>query len=300
MVGYFRVTSAWERGKGFLRMGEALEIRFRDYEAYLDHARNHLRNGYCSLKCYEIARASWSTHARARSRCSKERGKKMERWGGRTKTRADRQLYTVLDRGIFNRPLSLLETRMAHFHLGCTFGTQSSAIKPVCKNFEKHRNIPLHGGNWTRRGGGEERRGDLAQVHNPSAARLYHEQPRDLAPRSFKIESKSRGGRRRGARVDDGAGERGRRKEKIRRWRRRRRRRGTSARSRATIRDHLPCSTGSSSLPDPPRRRWRRGGGKSGVAPIIKLFTHTVRHLSSGPAILTCYYLILTLLAIWL
>lgn len=91
--------------------------------------------------------------------------------------------------------------------------------------------------------------------------------------------------------VDD---ERGRRREKIRRWRRR----GTSARSRATIRDHLPCSTGSSSLPDPPRRRWRRGGGKSGVAPIIKLFTHTVRHLSSGPAILTCYYLILTLLAI--
>lgn len=78
----------------------------------------------------------------------------------------------------------------------------------------------------------------------------------------------------------------------------------TSARSRATIADHLPSSTGLLVL-DPRRRRRGRNvpsvATLAGVAPaaaIIKLFTHTVRHLSSASAILTCYYLILTLLAI--
>lgn len=50
-VGYFR---SFQRGNALPAKLGKLEIRFRDYEAYLDR----LRNGYCSLKCYEIARAS--------------------------------------------------------------------------------------------------------------------------------------------------------------------------------------------------------------------------------------------------
>lgn len=49
------------------------------------------------------------------------------------------------------------------FSPGVTFGTQSSAIKPVCKNFEKHRNIPLHSdGAERKKRRGEERRGEAS------------------------------------------------------------------------------------------------------------------------------------------
>lgn len=54
------------------------------------------------------------------------------------------------------------------FSPGVTFGTQSSAIKPVCKNFEKHRNIPLQ-----QQGRGLSPSLKCMYAHNPSAARRY-------------------------------------------------------------------------------------------------------------------------------
>lgn len=123
------------------------------------------------------------------------------------------------------------------FSPGVTFGTQSSAIKPVCKNFEKHRNIPLQ-----QQGRGLSPSLKCMYAHNPSAARRYR------LTNSSPVISRHDLSRSRVRAVVDGrrGGECGeRRKEKIRRCTQGR----GSARSRATIRDHLPCSAGSSPLP---------------------------------------------------
>lgn len=147
-VGYFR---SFQRGNALPAKLGKLEIRFRDYEAYLDR----LRNGYCSLKCYEIARASWSTrrtHARTRRRMLERKGEgdreveaaRDDGRGGERKHGAIEQLYR--SRSGPRR----LGPRMAHFHLGLPLAHNHPPLSLSAK-ISKNTGISLYS-NGERRG----------------------------------------------------------------------------------------------------------------------------------------------------